>query len=242
MKYSHSTKKREFKFGSYVYFYDHIRQERKTLSLTVTPEMKIFVKSPHVATNERVEKFLVRKWFWLEKQLRYFEKYKRKKYVKEYVTGESFYYLGRQYKLSVKKSAIERVVLSRGLLSVSTARGVRSPGHTKKLLEGWYADKTKDVLYERFIEIKKNFPEVGDARLVIREMKKRWGSYVNNEKVILNPKLIYTSKDCIDYVITHELCHIKHKDHSKKFYELLENKYPDWEKVKERLEYYGAMH
>lgn len=76
--------------------------------------------------------------------------------------------------------------------------------------------------------------------LAIREMKKRWGSFLNKEKIFLNPKLIHTSKDCIDYVIVHELCHLKYKNHSTKFWQLLDEKYPGWQKVKEKLETIGA--
>ena len=70
-------------------------------------------------------------------------------------------------------------------------------------------------------------------------MKRRWGSFLNQDKVFLNPKLIHTSKDCIDYVIVHELCHMKYKDHDKRFYNLLTHKYPKWQKTKERLEMAG---
>lgn len=71
-------------------------------------------------------------------------------------------------------------------------------------------------------------------------MKRRWGSFLSQDKVILNPKLIHASKDCIDYVIVHELCHLKYKDHNKKFWHLLDEKYPEWKKVKEKLETLGA--
>lgn len=72
------------------------------MSLTVTPELEIYVKCPHKIDAERINVFLKRKWFWLEKQLLFFSKYKRKKYKREYISGESFHYLGRQYKLVVK--------------------------------------------------------------------------------------------------------------------------------------------
>ena len=71
-------------------------------------------------------------------------------------------------------------------------------------------------------------------------MKKRWGSFLNKNKILLNPKLIHVSKECIDYVIVHELCHLAHKNHDKKFFDLLNKKYPKWERVKEKLEMSGV--
>ena len=76
--------------------------------------------------------------------------------------------------------------------------------------------------------------------LAVRDMKKRWGSFVNKQKILLNPNLIHVSKDCIDYVIVHELCHMRYKNHDKKFSGFLDEKYPKWEKVKDKLETIGA--
>ena len=67
-------------------------------------------------------------------------------------------------------------------------------------------------------------------------MAKRWGSHSPSGKVILNPDLIRAPVECIDYVITHELCHTEHKHHGREFFDLLERIMPDWEKRKARLE------
>lgn len=93
---------KEFVFGTFVYEYRLIHEERKTLSLTVTPDLHIIVKCPESTETERIEKFLQKKWFWLEKQLSFFKKYQTKISEREYISGESYLYLGRQYKLKVK--------------------------------------------------------------------------------------------------------------------------------------------
>lgn len=90
-------------------------------------------------------------------------------------------------------------------------------------------------LIKRIFVLKKGY-----LTLSIREMKRRWGSFLNQDRIFLNPKLIHTSKDCIDYVITHELCHMRYKNHDKKFYGFLKKQYPKWEKVKEKLETIGS--
>ena len=69
---------KEFIFGTFVYEYQLIKQDRKTLSLTVTPDLRIVLKCPVQTDNERIETFLQKKWFWLEKQLSFFKKYQRK--------------------------------------------------------------------------------------------------------------------------------------------------------------------
>jgi len=67
-------------------------------------------------------------------------------------------------------------------------------------------------------------------------MPKRWGSYLGKNKIALNPLLIRASKDCLDYVIVHELCHMKYKNHNKEFFKLQESIIPNWKEVKEKLE------
>lgn len=229
---------KEFIFGTFVYEYKLIKQNRKTLSLTVTPDLQIILRCPEQTDGERIEKFLQKKWFWLEKQLSFFKKYQRKIYNKEYISGESYLYLGRQYKLSVKKGSVDSVSLLKGKLVITTTKEVSNSNQNKKIINEWFSNRTDKVFQERFDVVFEKFNYKNIPRLSIREMKKRWGSFLNKEKILLNPKLIYTSKDCIDYVIAHELCHFKYKDHNTNFYKLLKEKYPNWEKTKEKLEMY----
>ena len=231
---------RDFIFGSFVYCYDLVKQDRKTLSLTVTPDMRICLKCPHDTAEERIELFLKRKWYWLQKQLHFFGKHQRKAYTKEYVSGESFHYLGRQHQLIVKRGSEDKVALLRGVLMVSTTKPVGNSSHIQKLIANWYEQKRGQIFSERFEEMQKRFDYKHMPLLAVRDMKKRWGSFVNKQKILLNPNLIHVSKDCIDYVIVHELCHMRYKNHDKKFSGFLDEKYPKWEKVKDKLETIGA--
>lgn len=227
---------RTFKYGTHSYIYGLIRQDRKTLSLTVEPCLDIILKVPYDADNERIEKFLRKKWMWMNKQLTFFEKYRRNYYKKEYVSGESFYYLGRQYKLLVSSADKNSVSLSKGKISVSTTKETNDGTHNRVLLERWYKKRRHIVFAERYEEIFKKFNYKFKPELTIRVMARRWGSYIKGERIILNPLLIQAPKEAIDYVITHELCHMKYKNHDANFYQLLDTKYPGWRKTKEKLE------
>ncbi len=240
MKSSPSLSK-EFVFGSFVYSYELIKQDRKTLALTVTPDLQIYLKCPHRASDDRVEQFLRRKWFWLEKQLSFFGKYQRKLYRREYISGESFHYLGRQHQLLVRRGANDKVSLLRGVLLVITSSVAADGSYTKKLITRWHEERMRQIFEERFLEMINRFDYKETPSLGIRDMRKRWGSFLNKDKIFLNPKLIHVSKDCIDYVIVHELCHMRYKNHDKKFFKLLDQKYPDWERTKEKLEAMGTL-
>jgi len=227
---------KKFVFGKYEYDYVIFREDRKSLSLTVRPDLSIILKAPKSADPERIQTFLRKKWLWLEKQIKYFKKYQTIIYEKDHVSGESFLYLGKQYKLKVIRSKDEGVSVSKGAMLLKTQSKVSNGFHNKKILEDWYIQKTMEVFNKRYVEVQKNFNYSFVPELEIRKMAKRWGSFLSRKKVYLNPELIKAPIICIDYVITHELCHMKYKNHSAEFYTLLKAKFPTWEKVKEKLE------
>lgn len=225
-----------FNYGNYSYQYNVLYQDRKTIALTVKPDKGIILKCPYAIDEQYINNFLKRKWLWLNTQLDFFERTSKKKYKREYVSGETFLYLGKQYKLIVKKSTMCSLKLSRGVFLLQTNKSVRDSKQNKKIIDQWFKNKAQEVFSERFIEVKKRFDYQAMPNLEIRNMPKRWGSFVSKKKIILNPKLIHASKDCIDYVITHELCHMKFNNHSKLYWNFLNQKYPNWDKVKEKLE------
>lgn len=225
-----------FVYGSFAYEYKLVRENRDTLSLTVMPDMSLVVKCPHKTERERIELFLKRKWFWLQKQLNFFKKFQKRVYKKEYVSGESFLYLGRQYQLIVRRAHEDKVLIQNGKLVFLTTASVNDGLHSRMHISAWYRKRSREIFKERYEEIFEKFDYDYKPRLKIKKMQKRWGSYSRRSGIVLNPLLIHASKDCIDYVITHELCHEKYKSHSKSFYTLLSAKYPRWERVKEKLE------
>ena len=103
-------------------------------------------------------------------------------------------------------------------------------------MQDWYLERINKIFKDEYKKVLKSFDYDFEPRLITRKMNKRWGSFLSNKKIILNPKLIQASKECIDYVITHELCHMKYKNHNTKFYRTLKSKIPNWEEVKEKLE------
>jgi len=114
----------------------------------------------------------------------------------------------------------------------------------KCLLEGWYLDKAEGKFHESFDRCWLHFEKrsgtachaTAKPRLQIRHMQRRWGSLSPNGRLTLNIDLIRAPRECIDYVILHELSHLPYTDHGPEFYRLLEKMMPDWEKRKHRLE------
>jgi predicted metal-dependent hydrolase len=225
-----------FAYGKYRCEYQLAHEPRKTVRLSVRPDQSVVLRCPAGARPEQIDKFLRRKWAWISKQQRYFRQYCHRAAPREHVSGESYLYLGRQYQLIVRKSKHEAVVMGRGKIVVNANDDGMIGKRVERLLGGWYRERCAVVFGERLAEVAASFGLPAAPRLLIKKMAKRWGSFVRGEAIILNPRLILASKDCIDYVITHELCHFKHRRHDRRFFDLLGKKLPGWEKTKEKLE------
>lgn len=227
---------RVFKYGSHSYEYSLERSSRKTFSLVIFPNLKIVLKTPNCVDDESIEKFLVKKWVWLDKQLKELEKYKKTAHERKYVSGENYYYLGRQYMLLVQEGNVDGVKVASGTIFLTTTKSSKNLENNRKIYEKWYIEKCETFFKKELFLMVKKYDIKKLPKLKIREMKSRWGSYQKNGTINLNPKLLQASRATIDYVITHELCHIEFKKHDEKFYELLESRIPEWRRIKEELE------
>jgi predicted metal-dependent hydrolase len=210
---------------------------RRTTGITVHPDGAIEVVAPKGTDPKDVEARVRRRARWIVRQLSYFEQFRPRSKPRQYVGGETFLYLGRQYRLKLIKSDRDEVKLKSGFLVV-TSRGRTSSRRVRDLVKGWYNERAKARILERYERIVPRFVRLG-CRVsppAIRKMSRRWGSYSKTGRVLLNPDLIRAPIACIDYVITHELAHVVHPHHGAKFFEMLEAMMPDWIERKNRLE------
>ncbi|NLB68600.1 MAG: M48 family metallopeptidase, partial [Lentisphaerae bacterium] len=167
----------------------------------------------------------------------YFKQFNPKTPDRCYVNGETHLYLGKQYRLKLAEGTENSVKLSRGFFNV-ICRHEPTPEVTKKMLNQWYHEKAQLQFTESMERCWRKFEhlDLAKPKLSTARMLKRWGSISNRGTITLNTELIKVPKECIDYVITHELCHLKHHNHGPDFYKLLGSVLPDWEKLKNKLE------
>lgn len=227
---------RRFEYENVSFGFYLMLEDRKTLAATVLPSQALVVKAPADATDARIDEFLRRKFRWVLKQQRYFAQF-RIHPEKLYVSGETFRYRGRSYKLLVRRNGHEEhVSLQHGTLIASTAAH-KNGAHTKELLDEWYRAKARRAFSARLSACFPLFGYEEMPSLMIKRMTRRWGSYSHKtHRIILNQELIKAATRHVDYVIIHELCHVMHKKHSRSFYDLFASKLPQWEKLKTELE------
>jgi len=211
--------------------------DRKTMEIAVHPDSTVIVKAPVQSDIALIEKKIIKRARWILGQLNYFNQFNPKTPDRCYVNGETHLYLGKQYRLKLAEGPENAVKLSGGFFHI-TCRSEPTPNSAKNFLNRWYSEKAQlqfavsmDRCWQKF-----NGLGIGQPRLSIKRMKKRWGSLSDKGTVTLNTDLIRAPKECIDYVVTHELCHLKYRQHDAAFFRLLEQQMPDWQKRKHRLE------
>lgn len=207
---------------------------RKSLGITVKPDLEVLVKAPIDTSIEKVKEKLRKKAPWIIRQQSFFLAFLPKMTDRKFVGGETHLYLGRQYRLKIIIENGERVKLKGKFIEVTTL----DKANVRQLVEDWYLQNAKKKFHAIAMELIDKFKKykVEPSSIVIRDMPTRWGSCTAKGKIILNPELIKAPKGCIEYVIIHELCHLIHHDHTQKFLDLQTKEMPYWEKWKMKLE------
>ena len=223
-------------FGEKRISFDLKYTEYKRLTIYVHPDQRVSVSAPFKKSLNDILLRVRKQADWIIKQKQYFEQFHPLHAKRKYINGETHLYLGRQYRLKIKKNKQEGVKLIGRYFHVKT----HTPGDSikvKALVETWYRQHAVALMtrhvHQCYMSIKKN--SIAFPKIRFRRMKTRWGSCGKSGAITLNTDLIKAPLYCIDYVIMHELCHLKYPNHGKAFYKFLGQNMPDWEKRKERL-------
>ena len=246
-----------FYYGNDMIHYDVIRKSQSSkvssskaaarkVVIKVHPDQRVVATVPHDATEDSIQEALLKRARWLWQNLEEFAKQKDYVLPKRYVSGETQFYLGRRYvlKVLIDSEQVSNVKLSRGKLNVTLRKDFDDRVvKVKPLIDKWYQHKAKAIFHERLNKMLPKASWVTDIpSFRVMAMKKQWGSCSTKGNLMLNPHLIKAPKECIDYVILHELCHISEHNHSEKFWRLLTQVMPNWKEVKAKLDDMAEMY
>ena len=208
-----------------------VKKSVKNLILKIKSNEEIEITAPSKVSDRYIKDFILRKMSWIEKKLKEIEKIKSEKNL--YITGEKIFYLGKKYNFIVKKDIKNYVKKNESEIILFTM----FPDNyeiKKDIIDSWYRDEAKKF----FIPILNNFLHITNKKinkLTIKTLKRNWGS-CNYQKGYINLNSEMMKKDIkfIEYVILHEIAHLEHPNHSKNFYNYIENFMPDW-KIRKKL-------
>lgn len=221
-------------YGATLIEYDIEFVPRKTLGICVNPDGFVSLKAPVDSTLEQIQQKVRKRAGWILRQKRFFESFGTPTIKRQYISGESHLYLGRQYMLRIRESAVNAVHYHNNIIEIE-CRHKKDAG---VLLQTWYRQRANIKFQEYAKPIIERFSAYGvnPQSISIKKMEKRWGYCTIDGRITLNPRLICAPRCCIEYVIMHELCHLIYRNHTKEFYALLTKEMPHWERWKNKLE------
>ena len=202
------------------------KRRRKTISLHIKEDGRIVISVPYHTPKGEIEKFIKEKESWVIKKISEKER-SIKEAEKTFIPGEKFLYLGDWYPLEIGETDDQGIPLK-----LSFGKFLIEQGHaanTKDLFAQWYKKEAKEKIEGR-VHYFSNRLQLFPKGLKITSAKYRWGSCSRDNRLSFSWRLIMAPLSVIDYVLIHELVHIKEKNHSKRFWNSLEAILPDYRK------------
>jgi len=214
---------------------------RRTVGLVVAPPGQVLLTAPRDTPVERLDAVVRAKAGWITSRLRRVRPAEPRSSTREFVSGESFLYLGRQYRLAVHSGgAATEVRLERGRFRVRVPGALTGEARSqsvRSVLVEWYRQHAQVQLRERTAWWTRRVGQP-EPRVLVREQERRWGS-CSPGVVRFNWRIIQAPMRLVDYVVAHELIHLIHDDHGKEFWAALGRLLPDYEVRREQLRAVG---
>ena len=207
-------------------------KRRKTISLKIIDGF-VQIIVPEFMSDQEIELLITKKRKWIRDKLK-IQKSIPSYQAKEFISGESFSYLGKNYRLKVKKGSNVGTVLKNGYFNVTVKPSQKGEKAVRQGLEKWFRDKALEKLKQKTLEYAEKL-DVTPESVSVRDYKSRWGACSVNRDIIYNWRLIMVPHSIIDYVVIHELCHLKHHNHSKNYWKTVNSILPDYKKQRDWL-------
>ncbi|MBF0504440.1 MAG: M48 family metallopeptidase [Candidatus Omnitrophica bacterium] len=212
-----------------------IRSHRKTIGLMITQDARLIVRAPFFATADLIHLLIERKKSWITAKQDYFKQRQAGALVRNFVAGEQFLFLGQNYPLVVAEDIPKAVVFDHSLMISSMVLG-----NAKDHLECWYKDQALEYI-TRKAQYYAHVTGFKYRSIRINSAKTRWGSCGHKNVLNFTWRLIMAPSRVVDYVIIHELVHLKQRDHSRQFWEKVGQIIPDYKKDEKWLKMNGHL-
>ena len=221
--------------------YNLKRSSRRTISIMIKNTGQIIVCCPIKTPLANIEKLLFEKERWIVQKLDEIKDKPTVSIEKSFENDDLFYYLGKPYRLKIVCKNITQkpeIRLEDELLILEISQ-TENKDKIKSFLKNWYISKAGELLVER-IRIYSSVVGLSPKKVAIKEQKTRWGSCSSKGNINLNWKLVMAPLPVVDYVVIHELCHMKEMNHSGRFWGLVEAAMPDYKIYRKWLKENGS--
>lgn len=208
---------------------------RKTLNITVERDRRVIVRAPHYLTAEKIDEMVQSKRQWIKEKLNHVQKYPLVVESKEFVSGETLMYLGRNYQLLVVDEEFDGVIFDQRF-KISKSNQAQA----NELFKQWYLKQALSKIEPLARQYAKNLG-VEYNQFKTSEMKYRWGSCTPANNIIFNWRIIKAPMYVLEYLVAHELVHLMESNHTPNFWNILSIQVPNYEKAKDWLKKNGHL-
>ena len=236
-----ATEIHSYKYGNNVINFRLKYSDRKSIGISVSPSCHVEVIAPIQTNLNTIVSAVENRAKWIVKQLEYFSSFDQEEGGRDYKSGISIKYFGRDFMFVVSQVEAyhEELIEIVGDQLVLSIHNRNDQKRINLFVEDWLRNEAL-IIVSKFVEA--NFQKIKKYGVIrpqfyLRKMKRRWGSCTIEKVLFFNPEIVTLPKPLISYVVMHELCHLKFQDHSKDFYNLLETLMPDWEQLDNYLEF-----
>ena len=214
-------------------------RRKKTVAVTVDPAGTVLLVAPEHLTTDELDGIVSRKAEWIVRRLRHTQSRGPTLAPREFVSGESVLYLGRHYRLKVHPDESGDAKLRGGWLHVPTPTGPRQAARVREAVISWLQRHASRKLPER-VAAWRSRAGVQMPRVIVSNQQKRWGSCDRNGTIRLNWRIIQAPMRLVDYVVVHELVHLRHRGHGRDYWQAVGRVMPDYERRREDLRRRGV--
>lgn len=207
-----------------------IFKKKKNISIKIENSGEIKVLVPLGVDYNYIDDLIIRKANWILKSL--------DKMNKESSIYNKAILLGKYYNLIINKSHEDKIFRDNSNIIINSKDLNRK--YINELLISWYKNMALDIVGKRVMDISNNI-YIRPSKIIIKDQKSLWGSCNSRREIRLNWRLVLMPQFVMDYIIIHELCHIKQMNHSKEFWKLVESHCPNYKESKYWLKENGAM-
>jgi predicted metal-dependent hydrolase len=214
--------------------YKIVYSKRRSLAIIVSPDSGVIVRAPFRTSLRTIERFVQAKSVWINKHL------DRQNNIKslntEFSDGMTVLYHGKELRLKIIPSEDRGVLISENTILLRIKES-DDKVKTERVYKDWFMKEATISIGRKFNELlfKYGNYHFTPSALSIRALKRRWGSCSSKGKITINAELIKLSDIFTEYVILHELCHLRYHNHSSDYYRLLAEVFPEWKAVRKRL-------
>jgi predicted metal-dependent hydrolase len=216
--------------------YKVVYSRRRSIGISVGPDSGVIVRAPYRTPMKTIEKLIISKSAWISKHVGNYKSAIRIDSKKSITDGTPVLFRGKELPIRVIESNAYSVKLADDKIEIGM-KNIRETDIAGKMLEKWYRVISEGIFRRKFEEILINYKDYNfkPSEFKVRTLKRRWGSCSSKGKITISSELVKLDDIYLEYVILHELCHLRHQNHGKEFYELLSEVFPDWKKRRSEL-------